>query len=129
MKNFIIANWIRMVVGLVLGATVYIVYVSVRSGWSILICHVDGLFYASAVLVFLGLLILMSNLGAMDIFSYRFRRRRTASGMKETLYEYSQRKKNERSKTMLSFLAYIIAAIPFIIPLIILYVQLIGSVS
>ena len=129
MKQFIISNWIRMVVGLAIGITIYIVYVAVRNGWSILIYHVDALFYAAATLVFLGLLILMTNLGAGDIFAYRFRRRRLPSGQKETLYEYSQRKKQERAPMMWSFFSYLIVAIPFIIALIIIYSALVSSIS
>lgn len=129
MKQFIISNWIRMVVGLVIGTTVYIVYLAVRNGWSILINHVDGLFIASATLVFFGLLILMVNLGAVDIFSYYIRRRRLPNGQRESLYDYSTRKKEERSHYMWSFLSYIIAAIPFIIALIITYSILNASIG
>ena len=129
MKQFLISNWIRFLVATVLGSTIYIVYVAVRNGWSIIIYHVDGLFYSAATLVFLGLLMLLTNLGAGDIFAYRFRRRRLPSGQKETLYEYSQRKKQERAPLMWSFLSYIIVAIPFIIALIIVYNVLLTSAS
>lgn len=118
-----------MVVGLVIGATIYIVFLAVRNGWSILINHVDGLFIASATLVLFGLLILMVNLGAVDIFSYYVRRRRLPNGQKESLYDYSTRRKEERSHYTWSFLSYLIAAIPYIVALIITYSILSASIG
>ena len=124
MKNFFRENWIRLIVAFFVGATFYIVYLAFRNGWQVLVSHVDGLFFAAALLILVGLLTLMVNLGALDIFSYQFGRRRMENGKREDLYEYGKRKKAEREKFKFSFIAYLIAAVPYLIAFIIVYIVL-----
>ena len=121
-KLFIRENWLRMLISFLVGLTVYIVYVSVRGLWSLLLGHIDGLTFSVALLVGIGLLLLIVQLGGFDIFSYRFKRIRMENGQKEALYDYSKRKKEEREKYRWSFLAYLFSATPFLIALIVLLI-------
>ena len=127
MKNFLSSNWIRIVAGLIIGVAAYILYLLLRNVWGVLLAHIDGLFFAFALVVLIGLLVLMTNLGALDIFSYQFGRKRLQSGRKEDFYEYTQRKKETRAKYKFSFIAYFISSIPFLISFIILYAILSNS--
>ena len=117
-----------MIVGFVIGLTFYILYLAIRNLWGVLLGHVDGLFLAFAFVFLVGLLVLMTNLGAMDIFSFQFGRKRLQSGRKEDFYEYTTRKKESRAKYKLSFIAYLIASIPFLIAVIIVYAILNSSI-
>lgn len=124
MRYFFRDNWIRMVVGFAIGLTVYFLYIGIRNMWNVLIGHVDALFYSFAILIGIGLLSLVLNLGAFDIFSYQVGRKRLQNGKKEDLYEYSKRKKEERARFKFSFLSYFFVAIPFIIAFVVVYICL-----
>ena len=75
----------------------------------------DACFIGGLVTFGVGVLCLVLNLGGFDIFSYLPGRRRQANGIKEDMYTYSKRKKEERQKNTFAFLAYFIAATPFLI--------------
>ena len=122
--NYLKRNFIRFIIGLVIGLTLYFVYLGVQKGWGILACHMDGLFIAGGVVFLFGLLAIVSNLGAFNIFSYQMGRKRLESGRKEDLYEYTKRKKLEREAHKYGFIAYFIVSAPFLIAFTVLYIIL-----
>ena len=65
----------------------------------------DAFSVAGAVVVLLGLLLLVSYFGAFEIFGFSF----SAHGARRyrTLYEYSEAKKEKRSKGGWTFMPYI----------------------
>ena len=122
--NYLRKNVVRFLLGLVIGLTLYFVYVTIQQGWNAMACHADGLFIAGAVVFGVGLLSIVLNLGAFNIFSYQAGRRRLESGRKEDLYEYTQRKKLEREAHKFGFVAYFITSVPFFLACAILYLIL-----
>ena len=127
MKRIFTEYWGRLIFATVVGIGLYVAYLSINDLWSFLIGHVDALFISSATLFLFGILSILLNFGAMDIFSYQFRRRRMENGKKEDLYEYTKRKKMERESTKLAFLAYFIVATPFLIGFITCFIILKSS--
>ena len=123
-KNIFVDYWKRMIFGAVVGIALYVAYLSIQQAWGYLLFHVDALFAAFALVFCFGLMSTVTNLGAFDIFSYQFGRRRLESGRREDLYEYTKRKKEERRKDNLAFLAYFFVSIPFLIGFIVCYIIL-----
>jgi len=77
---------------------------------------------AGAVTILFGLLVLLANFGAFDMFSYAFLSLRKANrDTYKDLYQYSQIKKEKRSKHMFTFIPYVtVGLLSIIISLIIL---------
>lgn len=122
--EFIRRNWIRFVVALALGLLVLLANLIIQTGngsWSHLVFYVDGTFIGGAVLILFSLLVVVNIFGAFDIFSYMFARKRLEDGRKEDLYEYSTRKKEQRSKHKLVFLPYLSVGMSFLLISLILY--------
>jgi len=83
------------------------IYNSVNKTWAQLFGYCNGFFISGGSLLCIGVLVFCSNQGAFDIFSYLVRRKKLDSGAHEDLYQYSTRKKEERSKTSDSFVPYL----------------------
>lgn len=126
-REYFRLNWIRIIVGFAIGATLLFGYVAIlysagndKNAWNELTSYRDGLSIAGMFLLFFAALSLVSNLGAFNIFSYYPGRKRKENGMKETYAEYTNRKTEQSKKNRLFFLVYVVVGIIYLIPAIIL---------
>lgn len=122
--EFIQKNWIRFVVSLAIGLAISIIYMSVNTylgSWKDIMFYCNATFIASFLLFAIGVLTLLNNFGGFDIFSFLIMRKPYNEARKENLYEYSERKKEERKKYKLVFLPYLIVCSLFLIASLILY--------
>lgn len=120
MLYFLKSNWVRILIGFIIGLSMYLTIVGVNNGWNKRLLQSDALFITGGALFAIGGLVWVSNMGGFNIFSYQVGRKRMTNGMKENLTEYTQRKQEERKKYRLTFLSYFIVGTPFIIASIIL---------
>lgn len=107
-------HWIRLV-----GATVYCliicaIYNWLNDGFTLALNYVNGLFIAGATIFCFGLLILVNYFGGFDMFSYLFRAK-IVNNHRETLYDYSVRKKAERRPSLMGFIDYLIVGTIFML--------------
>ena len=119
--GFFAEYWVRFVVSLFIGLTVYVVSNAIFNTWSLTIAHCNSCFIAGFVLVGISALAALNLFGAFDIFSFYFNRKKKENGDKEVLYDYSTRKKQERLKVKLAFLPYLLVGSLFLIASLILY--------
>ena len=120
--NFFKAFWIRIVIGVVLALALYFTYLGIKNGWNMIALQCDACFMGGLVTFGVGGLCLVLNLGGFDIFTYLPGRRKQMNGIKEDMYAYSKRKKEERSRNTFAFLAYFIAATPFLLAAVVLLI-------
>lgn len=115
--QFFAKNWIRLLIAFGIGLAFMTLYNAIQGqySWSHLEYYRDGSFIAGMILLFMGLLALLTSFGAFNIFSFYFNRKEKENGMKENYTEYSERKKEERSKFDFSFLSYIIIAFAYLL--------------
>ena len=95
-----------------LGAVVTLICL-IRDGFAVKLAWVNGLTVSGAVLILLGLLGLVSHYGAFDMFGYSFsvfRKRRY-----DSLFEYSEAKKEKHGKAGWSFMPYIAVGAVFLL--------------
>ena len=130
---FFLENWIRFLVAFILGIAIMIIYmflqtlqISESTGqalypWDKLFYYQNGFFISAVVLFGIGILAIVGNFGAFNIFSYYFRRKKKENGYKENYYEYSERKRLEASSRKLIFLPYFILATIYLITAFVLY--------
>lgn len=104
---FIAENWLRFLIGFLLGATMIVVYNLINGSWDQPVGYCNGAFIGAFLLISIGALSVLNFFGAFDIFSFYALRKKKENGAKEDLYEYSTRKKDERSKHKLAFIPYI----------------------
>jgi len=120
-KTFFQKNYIRLIIAAVIGLIIMAIYnLSYQFGlstnsWADLIYYRDGAFIAGMVLLFIGLLTVISQFGAFDIFSYYAGRKTKEDGTKENYTEYVERKRETRSHFNFSFLSYLIISTCFLI--------------
>ena len=124
--SFLNKNKIRMPIAFAVGLVLMAIYNFSYQGrgensWGNLEYYRDGSFIAGMVLLFIGLLVVISNFGAFDIFSFYPSRKRKDDGKKENYGEYVQRKNEQRSHFQFTFLAYFIVAFIYLIFSIICY--------
>ncbi len=95
-------------------------------GFDRFIFYYDALTLAGGASIFLGLLMLMARLGALDIFGYAFSMFRGGGSdaslrRDRDLYAYRNRKAAERSKKELTFIPFITTGIVFLLAGVILW--------
>ena len=103
---------LRYLIACALGAAVTAVCLF-RGRLDVRMTWIDALTVAGAVVILLGLLGLVSHYGAFDIFGYAF----SFFGYRKygSLYEYSESKKEKRSKAGWSFMPYIIVGLLYLL--------------
>jgi hypothetical protein len=120
-KSFFLKNYIRLIVAFAIGLILMVVYnLSYQFGhsvnaWANLSYYRDGAFIAGMVIFFIGLLAIISQFGAFDIFSFYAGRKRKEDGTKENYTEYVERKRESRTHFNLGFLSYFIISTCFLI--------------
>ena len=123
--DFFKSYWIRFVIGATMALGLYFAYLGIKNGWAMIAYQCDACFIAGVVVFGVGLLSIVYNMGGFDIFTYLPGRRKQMNGIKEDMYTYSKRKKEERKKHTLAFLAYFIVATPFLIASLVIFLQIV----
>lgn len=119
--NFIVEFWVRFLVGFLIGAIIMVIYNLINASWTSFINYCNGAFIGAFFLISIGILSVLNMFGAFDIFSFFALRKKKEDGMKENLYEYSTRKKEERTKYKLAFIPYIFWGFVFFVVSLIFY--------
>ena len=114
-KNIFKYGWKRMVIALAYGIIIMIIYNLLNKGWSNVIAYSNGSFIAGFTLVCIWGLNLVSKAGGFDIFGYMFGAKKDPTGRKETLYDYSERKKVSRSSKKYTSIPFLLIGIIYII--------------
>ena len=113
---------IRYIVAFIIAAIITILYLS-NTTFQVLRAYADGMVTGGVVTIFIGLLVLLSNLGAFDMFSYAFSRvSRSNRERYHDLYEYSEDKRIKRSSNRYVFMPYLVVGALFILVSIILFI-------
>lgn len=113
--KYLKGHWIRLTVCFVIGIAIMIIYNSSNDGFNYIVYYSNGAFIAGGVLFCVGLLTVVNYFGGLDIFSYMFNKHPNPQGNRESLYEYSERKKVERKPSALVFIDYFIIGAIFMI--------------
>ena len=85
-----------------------------RTGFDLRIYYMDAFSVAGTVVLLLGLLFLVSYLGAFDIFGYSFSMLRSVRRYKD-LYTYSEAKKEKRAHGGWTFMPFLLVGFVFLI--------------
>ncbi len=107
--------WLKFALCPVIGLLIMVIYNSAAGQWTALVSYSNGAFIAGAVLFLIGLLSLVNSFGAFDLSSFYFRRKQFDETRKENYGEYVTRRAEERKKTRMGFLPYVIVGTVFII--------------
>jgi len=120
--TFFRKNWIRVLIASILGIGVMVLYNVSAGDWKELISYSNGAFISGFIWLSVGGLYVVEGFGGLDIFAYLVRRKRK-EGHVESLYEYGERRKEQRKPSRFGFLAYfLVAVIYFLVSLIILII-------
>ena len=119
--SFFIEHWVRFLVAFLIGVIMMIVYLAIANAWTWVIGYCNATFISAFVLFSISILSVLNLFGAFDIFSFYIGRKKKENGAKEDLYDYSSRKKDERSKFKLVFVPYLFFALLFLVASLILY--------
>lgn len=121
--TFFRKNWIRVLIASILGIGVMVLYNVSAGDWKELISYSNGAFISGFIWLSVGGLYVVEGFGGLDIFAYLVRRKRNEEGHVESLYEYGERRKEQRKPSRFGFLAYfLVAVIYFLVSLIILII-------
>ena len=113
---------IRYIVAFIIATIITVLYLS-NTSFSVLRAYADGMVTGGAVVIFFGLLVLLSNFGAFDMFSYAFSRiSRSNRERYHDLYEYSEDKRIKRSANRYVFMPYLVTGACFIVVALILFI-------
>ena len=83
-------------------------------GFNSILAYVDAFSVAGAVSVLFGLLMMVTSLGAFDMFGYAFSSFRTERKYKD-LYEYTVAKQKKHAGKGKTYTAYIIVGVIFLV--------------
>ena len=121
--TFFRKNWIRVLIASILGIGVMVLHNVSAGDWKELISYSNGAFISGFIWLSVGGLYVVEGFGGLDIFAYLVRRKRNEEGHVESLYEYGERRKEQRKPSRFGFLAYfLVAVIYFLVSLIILII-------
>ena len=112
-KEIFIHSSIKYIVSFVVAALFMVIYCALRNTWNYIMYYSNGLFIGGFVMVSVGLLVLLNNFGAYDIWSYVFTRKRKKEGI--TLAEYSEIKAEARKKSRYTFVPFVTVGLFFIL--------------
>lgn len=114
MKQFFKDFYIRLIVCFVYGLLIVIINNIIKHTFNSLIEYSNGFFIGGFSLICFGGLSVINYFGGFDIFQYTFRRR-PKGGPQESLYDFSNRKKLERSKGKKTFIPYFVIGVFYIL--------------
>lgn len=107
-------HWIRLVVCVIYGAFMTIIYNVIRNAFAQGLFYFDGMFIGGATLFLFGLLTIVNYFGGFDIFSHIFGAK-IVDNHRETLFDFSVRKKQERMAKRFVFIDYLVIGTIFMI--------------
>ena len=113
-KKLFINSWIRYLVSFVIGLIIAVIYLSLN-GFKYFYNYVNAISTAGISLIFIGLLSLVSYLGAFYAFGYGFSQICGNKSNYKDLYDYTTRKIEIRKRKNFIFMPYIIVGIIFVI--------------
>ena len=113
-KKLFINSWIRYLVSFVIGLIIAVIYLSLN-GFKYFYNYVNAISTAGISLIFIGLLSLVSYLGAFYAFGYGFSQIFGNKSNYKDLYDYTARKIEIRKRKNFIFMPYIIVGIIFVI--------------
>jgi len=118
-------NVITFLISLVVGAGVFCAVFFSRN--RDLLAATDGLSVAGIVVLFLGLLVWMGNLGVFDIFSFGFKQIVSTLFTKDprrdgTFYEYKAEKREKRDASSNNFVSIIAAGVTILIAMVVVLI-------
>ena len=113
--TFFRKNWIRVLIASILGIGVMVLYNVSAGDWKELISYSNGAFISGFIWLSVGGLYVVEGFGGLDIFAYLVRRKRNEEGHVESLYEYGERRKEQRKPSRFGFLAYFLVSLIILI--------------
>lgn len=111
-KRLFCHSWKRYAAAAAIGLVLTLLGL-LRNGFSQRIFYYDALTVAGAALIFIGLLLLVSRLGAFDTFTYAF----SALGSDRryhSLYDYTEAKSAKRRRESWGFMPFISTGLLFL---------------
>ncbi len=122
MKEFFKKSWIRLTICLIFGLLIVIINNLIRKNWNSLDNYCDGFFIGGFSIICIGCLSVLNYFGAFDVFQYTFRRK-PKNSPSESLYDFSNRKKETRHSGTKHFIPYfIIGSFYLIISLVLFFI-------
>ena len=103
---------IHYITALVIGTALTLLRL-ISTDFSLLIHYIDALTIAGAIVFLLGMLGVVSRLGAFDTFAYSFSTFRRQSKYRD-LYDYKEKKNEKASRKELTFMPYITVGAVFL---------------
>ena len=117
----------KTIILIVIGIIISLIY-NFANGWNLLIHYINSTFLSGSVLLLIGLLAVVTNLGMFDHVSYSMQYVGRSFRGKKQLYEdmpdYVNKKNEKRIKWYLVFIPYIISSSLFLIISIVLRIFL-----
>ena len=104
-RRFFFHSWKPYLTGLLLAAAL-VLWILYQKGFDRLLCYVEALTTAGAVVLLIGLLQLVAYLGAFDTFGYGWKYI-TKYGQYKDLVEYNEKQREKRAQGELVFMPFI----------------------
>lgn len=108
----------KTVILIIIEIAIMLIY-HINNGWNLLFHYCNSTFLAGAIILFIGMLAVVSNLGMFDHVSYSMqyvgRNIRGKAQVYEDMVDYVNKKNAKRIKWYKVFLPYVIATAPFIV--------------
>ena len=107
MKTIFIHSPKKYIGCLVFLLVIIVLYNVIREQWNVLVNYADSSFLGGFSLICVGGFSVLNHFGAYDIFQAAFAKR-LPNGKKMTLYEFSEKRKIERSKSPYTYVPYFV---------------------
>jgi len=105
----------RYIFSFVAGILIVVLYNLLRDEWDILVNYQEAFSIAGFSIFFFGLLVLLSQFGAFDLWMYVFSKKKIVNGKKQIYSEFANEKMVVRSRAKLIFVPYLIIGLVFIL--------------
>ncbi|MCR5741481.1 MAG: DUF3899 domain-containing protein [Gammaproteobacteria bacterium] len=122
-RNLFVHSPFRYIFALVYTIGIVVLYNGLRKDFVSLVNYANGTFIAGFSLILFGALVVVKNHGGFDIWQYMFVKR-NPDGSRETLYDFSERKKLVRASKRYDFMPYeVVGVLVSLISLILLLIN------
>jgi len=101
------------IISICISSAITLLYLILK-GFDVFVNYVNAFSVSGGIVLFLGLIGMVAYWGAFDVFGYSFSTFRKQSPYKD-MYDYTQRKKEVRSREKLKFIPYIVTGAVFLI--------------
>lgn len=113
-KTYFKYHWIRLLASVVYCVLMLFLYNFIHHAFENSYFYFDGFFIGGATLFLFGLLTIVSYFGGFDMLSYLFRAK-VVDNHRESLYDYSVRRRSERMPNRFAFIDYLVIGTIFMI--------------